>query len=451
MSKQGDFENAIQVVSTGLALAPEDASLLHNRKVFWGEWADVLAAEGDDEKALSVLRRAAKEVSDGRFFERQAWIYTRRGESQIDAEEWSQALAIVEPGLAKVDEAARDELRDWRDNFYLRWAAAELRQKSFKKAIEILATGLKNSPDDSRLANNVVFTTQEWARHAVVEHGEHHAIAMLQNQIQEFPKIAGIRDVANRHARRVFIERRDAGQLEQALAAIDAHRSLLVDDDEVIELQQNAFDSRARTFMKQRNWSDAVDVYEAGLRRLPENSHLQRNLVYATQEWSRDVLSKAGTAEAKRTLLEQIKRFPDLAGLGDVAASHTRRVVHQVLDRGEFEAAVGLVEDHKVLLASEDKAKTLLHAVFDRWAAARGKSEGSQAAIDVYTSGLQLLPGDTHLLRNAVATWHTCARPHIDNHEWPAAIEIYEKALQQFPDNGTLQNNLRYCQQHITE
>lgn len=126
LSKQGKYDAAMNVVTTGLALAPQDASLLHNRRVLWGEWADALATKGDDDQALAVLRRAAEQVPDGNFVGQQAWIYIRRGEAKAEAGEWAQALAAVTPGFDKVDEAARTELNDWRISFYLRWANSEM-------------------------------------------------------------------------------------------------------------------------------------------------------------------------------------------------------------------------------------------------------------------------------------------------------------------------------------
>lgn len=298
---------------------------------------------------------------------------------------------------------------------------------------------------------NVVFASQEWARHAYAERGEQQAKIVLRGQLRRFPELADIRDVANNHARHVFVEWRDEGEFEKALGAIDSHREFLAGDEELLELRQNVFDTWARSFMKQRKWSEASDVYQAGLQRLPGNKHLQRNLVYVVQEWSRDVLSQAGASQAKQLLIDQIARFPDIGGIRDVAENHARRVVYQTLDEGEYEKSLQTIDNHKPLFDDERDSTRLVQAVFDRWSAARGKDEGWQAAIDVYAAGLARLPGDRHLTRNAVASWHQWARPHIDSKEWSVAIDIYERALQHFPEDSTLKNNLRYCRQQLDQ
>src|SRR6266852_2179265 len=108
LAKEKKFEEALKVLTVGVDLAPKDATLLHNRKGVWVEWAE---SETDADKALTILRRAAEEApAEKAFFRSQeSWVFLRAGEASIKAGEWEKALAAVEPGLTKLDGEQRGE------------------------------------------------------------------------------------------------------------------------------------------------------------------------------------------------------------------------------------------------------------------------------------------------------------------------------------------------------
>ena len=39
----------------------------------------------------------------------------------------------------------------------------------------------------------------------------------------------------------------------------------------------------------------------------------------------------------------------------------------------------------------------------------------------------------------------------MDKKDWAGAIGVYEKALERFPDNGTLNQNLKYCREQLAK
>ena len=49
LAAEGKFEEAVNVLGTGVELAPKDATLVHNRKVVWGDWA-MANAQGDQSR-----------------------------------------------------------------------------------------------------------------------------------------------------------------------------------------------------------------------------------------------------------------------------------------------------------------------------------------------------------------------------------------------------------------
>ena len=135
------FEEAVEVLSTGLELAAKDSLLLNNSKVAWQQWAEATAAVGKDDEAIAILRRAAAAIPDANFPALQAWIYIRRGEDLIKTGNWQLAATAVEPGLAKLDPVPQAELRRWTAELPLRRAQSEMQKKDFKSAVEVLERG----------------------------------------------------------------------------------------------------------------------------------------------------------------------------------------------------------------------------------------------------------------------------------------------------------------------
>ena len=85
LSQQGKFKEAVNVLDIGIELAPKDATLTHNRKAIWGDWAETTAKSGQDDEAIAILREAQAKSQDNQFLAMQAWIYLRRGEALVDA------------------------------------------------------------------------------------------------------------------------------------------------------------------------------------------------------------------------------------------------------------------------------------------------------------------------------------------------------------------------------
>lgn len=151
------FPEALEVLAVGLDLAPDDALLRNNRLAAWVHWADKLADAGRHDEALGVLRLAAKAIPDGNFAERQAWVVIRRGEALIKAGQYSQALALVPPGLAKMDEGARSELRTWCLGVHRRWAYTYITAQDWSSAAQVYQYALSIFPNDSSLRHDLEY------------------------------------------------------------------------------------------------------------------------------------------------------------------------------------------------------------------------------------------------------------------------------------------------------
>jgi tetratricopeptide (TPR) repeat protein len=315
LSQDGKYESAVNVLLTGVELAPRDATLLHNRKVVWGEWAEAAAKAGKDDEALAVLRRAATAVPDGNFPAMQAWIYLRRAEEFAKAGQWEKALAVVARGLKKVDEAAQKELREWSADVPLRWSQSEMDKNHFAKAIDILQGARSRQPVDDRLTQNLVYSVQEWARAAQAKEGEGKARAILLAQLKRFPQIAELKDVASGHAHQLVGGLRDAGKFPEALAAIGDNKDLLKNKDDPKTLAYSVYDGWAEGLRQKKDWQGATNLYGKALERYPKDSHLSRNAVATWDAWASTFIEKKDWEGAINLYQKALQRFPDEGNL----------------------------------------------------------------------------------------------------------------------------------------
>jgi tetratricopeptide (TPR) repeat protein len=451
LSRDKKFSEAVQVLATGLELAPKDATLVNNHKVVWGEWAEATMKAGQEDEALALVRKAAAAIpGEAKHFQAmQAWLYIRPGEEAAKVGEWDKALAVVEPGLQKLDTGPREELRHWRAGLYLRWGNALAAKDQFAAAVDALDKGLMTEPKDKHLANNLVYTVQEWAWKTYSREGSEPGKAIIVRMQERFPKLPGLNELAKNHVHRVVNDLIQAGNFSDALAAVDSHKDLIHDAADVTKLSVAVFDSWAGKHWQAKEWDKAVDVYEQGLTQLPKDSHLKNNLVFTIQEWAKDTYAAGRADKVKDMLLAQLKRFPQLPEVKEVAKNHVGRTVQDLVAKQEYSDALAAIDDQADLLPKKDDAKALAYPAYDAWANGMVKKKDWQGATDIYAKALKRFPKDAHLTNNAVFTWDSWAKTYFEGKDWAAAAKVYEKALKQFPANGTLKTNLNFCKQQM--
>jgi tetratricopeptide (TPR) repeat protein len=445
LAKEKKFEEALKVLAVGVDLAPKDATLLHNRKVVWAEWAE---SETDADKALTILRRAAEEVSAEKAFFRsqESWVFLRAGEARVKAGEWEKALAAVEPGLTKLDGEQREEIKKWRNGLRLRWAEAERKAGRFEQAVTVLS---ENRTDPSA-ANNLAYNVQEWAR---AEYGkgseaeEKKAKDVLQTQMKKYADVPGMKDLGKNHVYWVAEKFRKAGKPDEALAAIARHADLLPNKKDARDLSFSFIAANADALAKDGKWREALGVYEEALKTWPDDGDLKNNLVFTMQEGVKNIYEKQGEAKAKEFLAYLNEHYPKVAEVKQIAKAHVHRIAGKLSAEGKFEAALALIERHADALGDKDAVREASLGTYDDWANERKKKGDWQEAVDVYDKGLKRFPEDKHLTQNAVATWNAWANTYIKDKKWDQAIEVYENGLKRFPKNDTFTNNIKFCKE----
>jgi tetratricopeptide (TPR) repeat protein len=488
LAKEKKYDEALGVISTGLELAPKDATLVHNHKAVWSEWAQALIKNGKSDEALVVLRKAAQADPGGDFVKMQGWVVIGPGEELAKLGEWEKALALVDPGLKKLDGEPRKEVQRWGAHLYHRWSQCEQKAGHFDKAIDVLNRALALRPDDRQLTQHLAYVVQEWIAEVYRQQGAAKSETLVVALLKQHGELKEVRQVAERHAHRVVKDLTEKGQLDEALAVAERSGRLLNDEKLTADLSHAVYDRHAERFSKQKDWQKAVDVYVQARARFPKDKHLmnnlqatwdswaqgharskqyalaldvyekalkdhpdpgqvERNVRYYIQEWTLNAHRQDGSQAAEKVLKTQLERFGTIKDIGNVARGHFQKVVQELAGKGKYEDALAAIERSRKLLSDDKHVAELAYRVYDVWAAARVKTNDWTGAVGVYGQGLQKFPKDSHLTNNAIAIWDGWAQTFMDKKDWIGAIKVYDMGLKQFPDNSTLLNNLKFCRQ----
>ncbi|MEC9002897.1 MAG: hypothetical protein VX644_05960 [Planctomycetota bacterium] len=490
LSKASRFEKALDVVSIGLHLAPDDHRFHHNQKALWQAWALDEIENDRREAALSILARAAKALPEGGFEQMQSYAFIQPGEKMVQDKLWAEALQLAENGLKTLPPAARKELQRWRNNVYNRWTIATIDQKKYAEVADILERAMKADPDEIDFKRNIGFAIQEWLSQTESNEGLQAAEDLLKRVNRRFRDIRDVQEVARNFLGRAAFRLAKDKQFKLAETLLDRHQKQLPEGT-YQDLVGSVFEMQATGLREQNKWELAVDVYQRGLKKIPGDRQLKNNLIFTWNKWAegyqqkkdwstageiylkaltsgidnremgqrigfcvqelaRDTWTKDGPLAAEKHLTDWVTRQPELKTLRVAVAVYMQGVVqkHQ-RDQQPAKALVAANRCRKLL--TEKDHTHFIRIVCDRWSQAHVKNSEWNEGLAVYTQGLKSLPGDSHLTRNAVVTWNQWASGFIKKKEWGEAIKIYDRALEQFPRERTLRNNLKYCLQQANQ
>ena len=487
LSEDGNFEKAVQVIDVGLALAPQDATLLNNRKATWTQWISATVKDGNTAEALALVRHAHQAVPDGKFLAMQSWVFIGPGEEKVKAKQWPAALALAETSLKQsLEESALKELRDWRRSVISRWWDAEQSAGRFTQAALVLERGLKIEPNDKRFAHNLGFLVQEWLKKTQADEGTEQAQTIMSACLKRFPNIAQVQQASVNHlylrmkalregakhadaiataelAIKLLPNNKDVAQWPQASYAFWA--SSLIDQEKWLEARKVYVQARgrfpkdkrfadaeeslihrwAKKPMDAKDWQTALDIYEKGLARLPDSKRVQQQIVYLAQQLALAKLESDGGAAAEMTIAKVIEQHPQLSRLTDVATALVQHQISQLEKAKKYDEALAVVDRAAVNVKQAKEIPDLAKYVLSRQLTALAEAKDWQPAVAVGIKGLQRFPKDGTFVNNTKYCYSMWARGHFEKEEWKQAQVVLEAALKQFPNDGGFKRNLDLC------
>ncbi len=486
LAKKGEFQQALQVVGAGLKLAPEDRTLLHNRKSIWQEHINRSIAAGDQSATLALIDQAHAAVPDGGFSQQKAYLYIRPAQQLADDGQWLAALARIDE--AKLDAESSRELQRFQSNLILRWSSAEISAQRWQPALDALAIGVQRSPEERRYQQNIAYVLQEWSDASYRQQGADQASSIVNSILARFPNMRPVERAARSFAIRRIRELRDGKHFDEALDAIRQYQNLLPREREVDTLVRSVFDRQAQTHYDAGRWQEALAVYADARGRFPDNKQLRQNEIATWHSWAKPFMENGDWASAldvyeqalaghqqergfqqniaysvqellaERTLAEPAnqalarqlqQRFAAVRKIPQTVAGAFSRQAAEQLKQERFEQALAIAEAARSTVTDQRNASKPLRQVYDSWARYHSERQEWQQAVDVYQQALATLPNDAHLNRNAVATWHAWAKPHLNASGCKQAIAIYQRGLERMPGTALFKQNIRYCEQQL--
>lgn len=318
--RQRQWQQAIDVVSIGVELAPNDAVLTSSQHAIWTRWALSLIDAGQQDEAIAVLARAAKALPRDGFETLQAWVYIKPGEDLVKAGKWQAAFSTTGEGLTKLDPVPRRKFVEWRNDLYLRWANAEIDAGQFEAAAAALTGGLKafpgdprvaeivgylgyewtkrvsktqdweavadfyaqglsHFPDDEYLRKSAAYLAQEWARAAFAKGGGSAINLVARLAAAKFPALPDARQAVIDVAIGAVNDNVSAGDFEDATTLVDQMREILPSAT-ATQLFEFTYGAWAERYIVKQQCRKAVNIYDQGLKHLPENNFFKESRAY---------------------------------------------------------------------------------------------------------------------------------------------------------------------------
>ncbi len=484
--KEKKYERAAEVANAGLELAPDHEGLKTNRAAFYTAWAMAEMEAGRDAAAVHVLRQAQEVDPQGKYLAMQAWIYIRPSEDAAQEGQWAKALLLAESGLKNVDAAAREDLRKWRENLYVRWSAEALEKKNYQLAVKVNGLAVDKLAESARFEQRMAYAAQEWARDVADQSGFDAGVKVLQPVLKEHGEIEKIRTVADSYVRREVVENLDAGQYSNAVAAAKRGAGLVKDQTEAAKLRNYAVDQWAKSFLDKSEFQNAASVYEDAANQFPQDKHLQQasvaiwvrwarhhaekkewpkalavyqkalkahpaeadfrnNVAFYGLSWAREVRDKQGLMAGANILSSLRKVYPQNPDLKDVATIYAEEQVRQHYNAEEYGKALDAALVAADLHPDQDSMANFTRLIADKHAAALTKQGKFAEATAAYDKVLAEYPADKHVTHNLMVTWQIWGKTFIEGEKWAAGVDFFTRAAKRFPGEDYFAKALKYC------
>jgi tetratricopeptide (TPR) repeat protein len=277
---EGAFEEAATLYARGLEMFPESRVLGHNSEYLAQEWLAFAHRSGGPAAAAEVvdqLSRLFPEMELERASDDE--VYRRLAE-HVDQGEFDEALVYREEVAAFLGEEAQVRSAEI---VFDGWGRSLMDAGDWRGAAGRYADGLAVAPGSRRLAGNAAFVVQEWARAAWSDGDVPAFLDVVQASQNLFPDQPEIREAALHAVSTAVASHVRAGAFEDAITAIEQTETVLPARS-AEELYTHVFDSWAKRSIDQRDWRQAIEIYDQGLERAPDSQVLKHNRAFSESQ-----------------------------------------------------------------------------------------------------------------------------------------------------------------------
>lgn len=353
-SESGQYQRALDLIETGLSLAPTNRVLLHNRRVVWQNRIRDAQQAGDLARVVSLTDAAHLVDPKAGFDKQQANGFIMKARALTQKSDWSSALTVLEQGRDQVNPASKKSLNRFATNVLLRWMSDAINARDWPEAFRAAQAGNRAMPKERRLQNNAAYLLQEASADEYARNGPQAGIDAAKTVLELYPGNRRVQRAARNFVRKRMIEHQKKGDLKQAISSIDAYAALLPSDRERTKLLGSVVLSAASKHLKAKDWSSAADVYEQARQALGDQKirSYRQNVSFLVQEW----LRKSGKLEPALAA-DLLKRFDDVRGLSKVVVGHYHQFAKKAIDAKAWQKAIDIYEQGLVVVPASSLFK----------------------------------------------------------------------------------------------
>ncbi len=308
-AKAGDFEEAVAVYAFARDAMTEAKELGHNHVAIWSWYLDAEFAAGRYESGLKVLARARTAMPDVSDFEKPAVWATRAAETAADKDGWAAGLTVADAAMKAMPEAARPDLREWKDSARRQWSQTLLEKGDVDESVNVIAAGFAADPDNGAMKEGLAYHTQSALAHLAETKGVPAAVAHLAALRKRFPKdLKEVNEAAVTHAVRAVEKLSDDTKYAESLQVAAAYKDFVADPQ---ELADRAYHWWGRALAADKKWEAALAKYAEGLKAVTKAEHLRNGLERTVDEWADQAIDGKKWDEAIRIYDAGLKVLPN--------------------------------------------------------------------------------------------------------------------------------------------
>jgi tetratricopeptide (TPR) repeat protein len=274
--------DSIAVLKIGLEIASDDYGFTTDLEYAHAKLAATLIANQQDDKVTMLFRQAQSIWPKVDFQRKQVEAYILVVQDKIKSADYSESIDILGRGIEAADGDAKDGLKRVRAEYYCDWSNELVKNKKHEAAAATLITALKHDPDDFIVLGGIAYMTQETLEMIDATNGPASASRWMETLHKKFPDLRQIVEPAKTHVYLLVDKQLKLKDYTKARQTMN-ERNRLLTKESTAELACRIVDWEAKDLMEQKKWSEAIQVYQLGLKSYPDSHHLKNNLAYAEQ------------------------------------------------------------------------------------------------------------------------------------------------------------------------
>jgi tetratricopeptide (TPR) repeat protein len=343
------WEDALDVLAWGLELLPGNRRISGNIAYVLQEWSEVVFAESGEEAAEAVVNQVAERFPDIKGVRRASRsyairrieelndtaqyaealeliheyqhligsdrdfdtlirsVYDAQAEVYLQASNWEAALAVYAQAQAAFPD--NKQIKRNHEATWHQWARTYMDDSRWSEAAEVYELGLQSLPDERSFKQNINFIIQEWLK--ALDASDVATQETITAMYDRFGELQDISPAVKTFYMRSVSQLQEAGEFEASVSLAREAQSVVLDEDEAIDVLHHAYDQWAGNLADEKEWLAATEIYQQSLEVLPDDRHLKNNAIATWHQWAETFMDQEDWGGAIEIYQMGLERIPD--------------------------------------------------------------------------------------------------------------------------------------------